>query len=56
MVADGAGWYTVFVIAMALNILAACSAIFVIKPLRARLIARSHTEADATIATVEATT
>jgi MFS transporter, OFA family, oxalate/formate antiporter len=56
IVADGAGWYTVFVIAMGLNILAACSAIFVIKPLRARLIARSHGVADAAIDAVEATT
>jgi OFA family oxalate/formate antiporter-like MFS transporter len=55
IVADGAGWYTVFVIAMGLNIAAACSAMFVIKPLRARLIARSHeTEAPAPVA--EATT
>ncbi len=56
IVADGAGWYTVFVIAMGLNIAAAGSAIFVIKPIRARLIARSHGETAAAIATVEATT
>jgi OFA family oxalate/formate antiporter-like MFS transporter len=56
MVAEGAGWYTVFVIAMGLNIVAACSAMFVIKPLRARLIARSHGVADAAIDAVEATT
>ncbi len=56
VVADGAGWYTVFVVAMGLNIAAACSAIFVIKPLRARLIARSHAEADAAVAVVGAAT
>jgi OFA family oxalate/formate antiporter-like MFS transporter len=56
VVADGAGWYTVFVIAMGLNIAAACSAIFVIKPLRARLIARSQGEAGGEVNVVEATT
>jgi len=56
VVADGAGWYTVFVIAMGLNIAAACSAMLVIKPLRARLIARSRDEADEEISAVEATT
>jgi len=56
VVAAGSGWYTVFVIAMALNIAAACSAMFIIKPLRARLIACGQVDAAAAAGVAEATT
>ncbi|WP_428030251.1 oxalate/formate MFS antiporter [Ancylobacter sp.] len=41
------GWYAVFAIAVGLNATAALLALFVLKPLRARFIARSAVEAEA---------
>jgi len=49
LVADTSGWYTVFLIAMGLNVAAAGSAMFVTKPLRARLIAASHADVVVTL-------
>ncbi|MCK0209915.1 oxalate/formate MFS antiporter [Starkeya koreensis] len=44
------GWYAVFAIAVGLNATAAFLALFVLKPLRARFIARSAVEAEAPVA------
>lgn len=52
VVASIYGWYAVFAIAVGLNAVAALLALFVLKPLRARFIARSAIEAESVPLTV----